>query len=253
MKFVPEPVAIENPDLGRVRLAHRAVKENGEWVVDYSAMDAVGYRIVAEISEYSNEVRFVGDDNLKYVIREVRPSDSQIAQNHPYFGTLPLPVEIIGAIMNNTIGPVSLYAAVDGDGDVHTMILWTDNGLYARYARAWVRIADASSVASLTLLEVDEVNLDAYDAADETGRVLTRGALVEPESAPVGTSAPPIIETAGTTMLASAPIVAPIIASLEDLPTAIEYATDNEGARWYTSKRAKALGHTEALPWENDQ
>lgn len=249
--FPHSPIAVVQPDLGRVRIAKSAWFDDGEWYVAFNEQDAPSWTVTETLLDAPDEVRFVDGAGLITVIRPARESDAEIARNHPFFPGFPLPVPVIGAIMNNLSGPVSLYAAVDPDGDVATMVLFTDVGVFARYSRAWQRVRDTGVLGDMVLVEVGDNDLDMYDQADEYGRVLTRGALTEVE--PGAVSAPPIIAVGErtSTLTASAPVVAPIISSAEDLVAAIDFANDHPDARWYVQRRARALGHTDPLPWEN--
>jgi hypothetical protein len=182
----------------------------------------------------------------------IRQTIAQDAASWDYLqGRIDLPVEIIGAIMTAAVPEPTLTAAIDDEGEVHTMVLETSLGLYARYARTWIRMMDISPIEALEVVDVPSDDLGIYDDADDAGKTVnirdmhpkTEGydtavsvnAAEEPE--PVAASA------AGTVVVASA----------ADLPAAIEFAATSAGvaSRWYVERRARALGHTDPLPWES--
>lgn len=52
----------------------------------------------------------------------------------------------------------------------------------------------------------------------------------------------------GTVAFAPAALSIPIIASVKDLPLGIRYGNQVPDARWYVTKRARALGCADRLP-----
>ena len=68
------------------------------------------------------------------MFRPTRPDDAEPWTIQLYL-RIPLPVEIIGGILSTPSSTPSIAAAVDDNGDVHTIILETDTGLYARFSR----------------------------------------------------------------------------------------------------------------------
>ena len=240
------------PEPGRTRVLVGAEwNDDGRYVVAYvSDQDGYTHQVETEMTADANQWRWRDDRNREITIRPTRESDSETARNHPFFPPHPLPVPVIGGIMAGTLGDTILYAATDSDGDVHTLILETGLGLYARYARTWQKVGDASAISHLNMIRVAETDVEVYDQADENQRQLPLAAFT-PQTQVGGNSAGTIItEPAPETVTASAPIVAPIIASLDDADTAIQFAAENPSARWYVAKRLRALDYADPFPWE---
>ena len=178
------------------------------------------------------------------VLRPSRPEDAETGQFNARY---PLPTEIMGAIMNGaTPDNTAISAAVDADGDVHTMVLETGLGLYARYSRTWMRLTDLTPIENLNIVDIDPDDLNIYDEADSAGNMVNIADLhpSAPEAVEVIQSAEP----APAPMAASAHIV---VASIDDVPRAVAYAATEAGAgsRWYVERRAKGFGWQGEIPW----
>ncbi|HET9667223.1 MAG TPA: hypothetical protein VFP09_10720, partial [Desertimonas sp.] len=88
------------------------------------------------------EMRWHSVEDEELIVRPTRPDDAERWDNVAL--RIPLPTEIIGAILTHAIPPPTISAAVDDEGQVHTMILETAAGLYARYSATWIRMDDIS-------------------------------------------------------------------------------------------------------------
>ena len=227
--FPLSPFTVVNGDEVRVAIeAKRSEFDPNIWHVSFSDEESTGFIVGQMLTETPAEIRFTDVNGIPVTFRHVVQSDAEAAGNHPFFPNYPLPVETIGAIMAGTQGPPDLYAVVDGEGGVNTLALVTNTGLFLRYGRTW---HDASSNVLLgrRLVKISDLDVEAYDQADETGSQLNEGMI-----AAVPQAAPPVIETDTMTepvITASSPIVAPVISSADDLPTAIEFASDDGSRR----------------------
>jgi hypothetical protein len=243
------PVTMVGPHPGQLRIAE-SVTDDGDglsFTVTFGPYAERQYNVTKLLSLQDNHVRFVDDYNGVITLRPVRESDTEQASNHPFFPDHALPVPVIGGIMSGTIGQTRLFAATDLDGDVHTLILESGLGLFARYGRAWTA-ADATGLANLNVVQVADIDLETYDRNDENGWQTTL-AMLTPDQSPSNVTS---IVVEPREIVASAPITAPLIASLDDAQVAIDFAADetNAGSRWFVEKRLRALGHTEPFPWE---
>jgi hypothetical protein len=236
---------------GRVELLWAVYRDDitREWIVEDQYQ---GYPLVVSemIEDTPKQVRFITDDGQETLLREAVPEDA--ARAITLSTTIPLPVEIIGAIMSDTTADPTISAAVADDGEVHTVILETGLGLYARYSRNWIRLADISAIDQLSIVAIPETDLEHYDQADEAGNTVNirdLSPIVTTEDS-VDTSLPPAEPAEPVT--AGGRNISLVITSAADLPTAIEYAATpaGEASRWYVARRARALGWKEALPWE---
>jgi hypothetical protein len=241
--FAWSPTTMELPDQGRLFIVENARYDDVESEVGVEDGYQVRWIGVGEVESLDqNEMRFTNENGTRYVLRPTTPEDGAAWD---YGIRIPLPVEIIGAMMSNNIQNPTLAAAVDDEGDVHTIVLETGMGLYARYGRNWLRLGDISSLDQLEMIAVPSTDLEHYDMADEQGNMLSINDLnpIDQPVESVDLTAPEPVTAA------AAPV---LIASADDLPAAIERAATDEGAdaRWYVTRRARALGWTEPLPWE---
>jgi len=199
------------------------------------------------ISDTPTEFRFISEPaGTLFVFRPTIPED---AANTFELGIgIPLPVEIIGGIMSGTISNPSISAAVDSTGDVHTMILETDTGLYARYSRQWIFMKDISPIEQLDIVDVPPTDLEHYDMADDLGKTISIRDLAPYDRPAVGAVGPSRNEPA-TPVTAAASMI--VIASAADLPDGIAWAETHPEARWYVTRKAQTLGWNGPMPWDD--
>jgi hypothetical protein len=245
--FAWYPVTMQRHDGRTTLLANRAFYDDAAREVtvedDYSGHE---YSVDQLFSLDENEFRFATETGERIVLRATIPEDA--AASDRFSLGIPLPVEIIGAIMSNTIREPTISAAVDDDGDVHTMILETGVGLYARYSRTWILMTDISPIEQLDIVDVPATDLEHYDMADDQGKTISirdLSPITQPGQLAVGPSRTETLTASSTPGMI-------LVSSAADLPDAIAYAATDAGAgaRWYVTRRAKALGWEEALPWE---
>lgn len=253
-RFAWFPVTMERPLTNRILIVNAAFwdPDSREAAVE----DGYGgheYGVATILALSENEFRFTTDVNDELIVlRPTRPDDA--ASWDRLSNRIPLPTEIIGAIMTDAIPEPSISAAVDEQGDVHTMLLETGLGLYARYAASWIRMTDISPIEQLDIVNVPADDLTIYDQADQRGDTVNIRYLHPVDMpSPGGTAVTP--EPAPTVAAAAGSAPGTIVVnSPADLPDAIAFAATQSGAasRWYVARRAKALGYTDRLPWDDD-
>ena len=151
------PVTFEVPDQNIMWIGEAARYDDDEKIVYIDdGYQARTFFVGAVDILNENEMRWrslANDEPMR-----IRPTVAGDAARWNYPGSLriPLPTEIIGALMTNTIPPPTLAAAVDDQGDVHTMILETGMGLYARYSASWIRMTDISPIEQLDIVDVPD-------------------------------------------------------------------------------------------------
>lgn len=253
-RFSWYPVTIERP-WSEVPITIASIAEYAPDAPEGGALGEVGiffpaatqYALVDTIQAL-NDQQFVFTDpaGRQVTLRQTRADD---AESWPeIWPRYPLPVEVIGALLQSTIPDPNLTAAVDGDGDVHTLILETNLGLYARYSRTWIRLADATPIEQLYIVDISPESLNAYDDADVKGEMVN----IRDLNTAAG-EANEVIPSAPTTPVTAAGAVRTVIvASMADVPAAIEFAATPDGAasRFYVERRAKALGYSDPFPWQ---
>jgi len=246
------PVTLERPSLNIMWLGTTAYyDEEAEVVIVDDAYQGRMFDVAVVDVLNANEMRWRGLMDEPYIIRPTRPDD---AERWDLSLRIPLPTEIIGAILTTNMPPPTIAAAVDAQGDVHTMILETAMGLYARYSATWIRMTDISPIEQLDIVSVPAGDLDIYDAADQRGNTVNLVSL-HPFDAPTLTAVDVTpAQTAATVASATAPVAT--VASVADLPDAVEFGLTNPESRWYITRRWKALGGPTTgitLPWEDEK
>jgi hypothetical protein len=216
-------------------------------LTEFIFFDGVSSRSVfatgVEISEVEERVDAVTRNGNHLVIREITESDAVPADVRSF--SLPLPV-LYAVARGEHMDTGTLQVAVDNRGNVATVLLFSPEGLFARYSSMWHAVSDVASLDGLALVETGDTTVDLYDNADSRGQQISALGLPEIEledvfdAMSVSTSPP---------VTASAMIELPIIRTLADVPAAIERADNDKAIRWYVERRAKALDPTMDMPW----
>lgn len=252
-RFAWFPVTMEHPDRpagapGRLLIAHAAFYDPIAREVavedDYSGRE---YTVGEIVVQNTNEFRFRTDSDELIILRPTVANDAVHWPRTP--DRIPLPVEIIGGILTDAIQPPTIAAAIDNEGDVHTMILETAVGLYARYASLWIRMTDISPIEQLDIVDVPADDLEIYDQADQAGQT-TNIRYLHPIDRPAPSAVATTSPVATTAAVTTPTLVT--ITSAADIPDAVVFAQAHPESRWYVARRAKALGWAEPLPWEDE-
>lgn len=254
--FAWYPVTVERPGSQvPFSIGSRAEYEPGDGDVGTLYLDWPGethdYDVEAVEALDAEQFRFTTGSGQYVVVRQTLPDDGELVDQFlPW--KIPMPTEVLGALLQSTIPLPNLSAAVDQQGDVHTLILETNLGLYARYSRTWIRMPDATPIENLSIVDVPASDLDAYDEADSAG-----DALHITDLHPAAAEVAEYIETEPATPPPVTAATAPptrtiIIASLADMDEGVAYAATPEGrsSRWYLERRGRALGWTGTYPWQ---
>jgi hypothetical protein len=246
--FPWSPVTLERPP-GLLWIgdeAHFLDEPEGQWVIVDDGVQGRQFRVGHVVARSDSELRWIGEYGGQFTIRPTIPEDAERWDFGPH---IPLPTDIIGAILNGATAIPTISAAVDNAGDVHTMILETGLGLYARYARTWLLLTDITPIEQLDIVSVPYDDLEHYDMADDKGHSISIRDLNPLETVAASGVGPQRNAPAPVTA-AAVPQV--IVASYADLPDAIAFAATDEGqaSRWYVGRRAKAFGWADPLPWE---
>lgn len=196
---------------------------------------------------------------------KVRPmSESDVFHLTPMI-TYPVPVAVINGMLNGDNMP-TLEALVDDEGDVMTLMLSTDQGIYLRFSNSWHYLTpgqEPDPIDGYTVVSVGNNAVDVYDSVDSRGlsSSIVKYPLAEGEAyfGPVRDDDSSVMNAEGTvdidTVTSAASIVSrgqsayPVVASLDDIDAAIEEATVDPSIRWYVEKRVRALGSNAEIPW----
>jgi hypothetical protein len=175
----------------------------------------------------------------------VRPTTEEDAIATPTLSsTMPLPLGVIAFQLSReeALSP-KLYALLDEENFVITMMLDSEAGLYLRHRGMWHPLVE-DAVDGLTIQEVEETALDAYDQADEAGQLIPFGVMQTPSLVLQPAAVEPV--------QASALIIeVPKLTTQDDLEEAIAVATDRPEVQWWVERRAKALGLAAEFPWSD--
>ena len=97
-----------------------------------------------------------------------------------------------------------------------------------------------------------DVEIVLYDLeaipVDESGVESLRTYMADPSRRWYAERLVPAFHEAG--LLAAGEYVVPVVNAAADVPAAIEAALANPDYRWYVTKRVRALGLLDPLPWE---
>jgi hypothetical protein len=164
------------------------------------------------------------------------------------------------SVMEDTMmgeGPMSLFALVDDNGDVATMMLDSPSAAYVRFNGAWWLVPDIDAIGDYDLVGVDDIALEQYDPADQSDKSvkITSMAVKDEEDFRVQVRYSGEPEAAALQPLVTETITAslniPTIASARDIPAAVEFAQSHPDFQWYVERRARALGLEESFPWND--
>jgi hypothetical protein len=201
------------------------------------------------------------------VVRQSEPEDAMSVGLAPF----PLPIEAMRQILIGGGMSADLYAMTDPNGDVHTVLLFTDFARWVRYGGAWIALADLSLLDQYSAWRTNANGLTLYDAADQSGQMVHISSMPTPELSPpsqtvislpeegrvpsttnpLGSTNP--TEVGSTPALEPVPTTAsgvPLISGPDDIDAAIDAADEDPDMRWYVERRIAALGIERELPWQ---
>lgn len=194
---------------------------------------------------------------------KVRPMSESDVFHLTQIVAYPVPVAVISGLLNGDNMP-TLEALVDDEGDVMTLMLSSDQGIYLRFSNGWHYLTpgqEPDPIDGYTVVSVTDAAIEVYDSADSRGMSssIVKYPLVEGEvyTGVVRADVPPIgasdstVEavTSAASVLSSGPSTYPVIASLDDVEAAIEQAKIDPSIRWYVEKRIRAIGSDIEIPW----
>lgn len=195
----------------------------------------------------------VGPDN-SVIIRAVDSRDA-IALMPTVGVAQPIPAIRAEIIRGGGVLATELDAVVAEDNSVVTLMLETGVGTYVRYASDWQLLGpDSTSLEDLSLVAVGPGAIDVYDTAENARTTVSVFELPVPSKRDADLSIEDPSELpVDTENLDGEPVTAagaliPTIASIQDMDMGLRFAAVHPGARWYVSKRAKALGVSERIP-----
>jgi hypothetical protein len=133
------------------------------------------------------EAEISGTGGSRVLVRPIRESDGPLASIA--VRTAPMPVPLIEAALNGEITTMpEIYALVDDEGDVFTLIMFGTDAPYVRVDQGWLPVPNTAEVIeNYQLLGVADAAVDLYDAADIQGLQVSALALpLAPEETYLG-------------------------------------------------------------------
>lgn len=263
LKF-PSPAAIETTFLGLADPVTDTYEEetglrfvgdlaagpaNGGWSVGWDQYDGDGVQgvILTSVEDQGDAIFGIGEEGQAYRIRPLDPYD---AVGMSAAG-VPQPLEVVQAeVIRGGVLAQQLDAVVAADNTVATLMLETGLGTFVRYAGDWQLLsASSGSLEDMSLVPVGPAALTVWDAADSASTTISvfdlpvpsdDGTIIDPTDSSLD------VET--TAAIAASGVQIPQVERVEDLDLGIRFANTHPQARWYVTKRARALAATAKLP-----
>jgi hypothetical protein len=220
----------------------------GGWSVgwDEDGGDFIRGVILSSVEDQGDWIVGVSTDGQAYRFRDLDPYDAVMMSA----AGVPQPLQVVQAhVLRGGVLADSLDALVAADNTVATLMLETGMGTFVRYAGDWQLLSDSTgSLDDLAVVSVAPGALDVWDAADSASTTISIFdlPLVGDDGNPINPEPQVDIET--TAAIAASGISIPQITTIEDLDLGLRYANAHPEARWYVTKRARALAASGRIP-----
>lgn len=215
--------------------------------VGWDDLDHIRGVILASVEDQGDWIVGQSSEGQEYRFRALDPYDA-VDMGAGAGVPQPLPVVQAAVIRGGALAD-SLDAVVAADNTVATLMLETGMGTFVRYGGDWQLLRDDSgSLDDMNLVSVAPGALSVWDAADGAGQTVSvfdlplkgdNGEAINPE---------PDTDIETTAAIAASGISIPAIGTEEDLDLGIRYANSHPEARWYVTKRARALAASARIP-----
>lgn len=221
---------------------------NGGISVGWDDLDHIRGVILSNVEDQGDWIVGTSAEGQEFRFRALDPYD---AVDMGAGAGVPQPLQVVqAAVIRGGALADSLDAVVAADNTVATLMLETGLGTFVRYGGDWQLLRDDSgSLDDMNLVSVAPGALAVWDAADSAGSTISvfdlplkgdNGETINPEDTSLD------LETAAA--IAASGVSIPQIASEEDLDLGIRYANAHPEARWYVTKRARALAASARIP-----
>lgn len=222
----------------------------GGWSVgwDEDGGDYIRGVILSSVEDQGDWIVGVSTEGQAYRFRDLDPYDAVMMSA----AGVPQPLQVVQAHVLRGGGVLadSLDALVAADNTVATLMLETGMGTFVRYAGDWQLLSDSTgALDDLAVVAVAPGAVDVWDAADSASTTVSvfdlplvdnqDGSTINPE---------PQVDFETTAAIAASGISIPQIDRVEDLDLGIRYANAHPEARWYVTKRARALTASGRIP-----
>jgi hypothetical protein len=220
---------------------------DGGWSVGWDEDDRINGVILSSVEDQGDWIVGTSTEGQQFRFRDLDPYDAVSMSA----AGVPQPLMVVQAhVLRGGVLADSLDAVVAADNTVATLMLETGVGTFVRYGGDWQLLRDDSgALDDMGLVSVSPGALSVWDAADSAGQTISvfdlplkgdDGEPVNPE--PSGLD----VDTAAA--IAASGVSIPSITCEEDLDLGIRYANAHPEARWYVTKRARALAASARIP-----
>lgn len=221
----------------------------GGWSVgwDEDGGDYIKGVILSSVEDQGDWIVGVSTEGQAFRFRDLDPYDAVMMSA----AGVPQPLMVVQAHVLRGGGVLadSLDALVAADNTVATLMLETGMGTFVRYAGDWQLLSDSTgALEDLAVHPVAPGAVAVWDAADSASTTISifdlplvgdDGEAINPE---------PQVDIETTAAIAASGISIPQIDRAEDLDLGIRYANAHPEARWYVTKRARALAASARIP-----
>jgi hypothetical protein len=218
----------------------------GGWSVGWDEEDRIAGVILTSVEDQGDWIVGTSDTGQLYRFRDLDPYDAVMMSP----AGVPQPLAVVQAhVLRGGALADSLDAVVAGDNTVATLMLETGMGTFVRYGGDWQLLRDDSgSLDDMSLVSVAPGALNVWDAADSAGSTISVFdlPLVGDDGQPINPEPQVDVETAAA--IAASGVSIPQVDTAEDLDLGIRYANAHPEARWYVTKRARALSASGRIP-----
>lgn len=220
---------------------------SGGWSVGWDEEDRINGVILSSVEDQGDWIVGTSTDGQAYRFRDLDPYDAVSMSA----AGVPQPLQVVQAHVLRGGGVLadSLDALVAADNTVATLMLETGMGTFVRYAGDWQLLSDTTgALDDLAVVAVAPGAVAVWDAADSASATLSifdlplvadDGSAINPE---------PQVDIETMAAVAASGVSIPQIDRVEDLDLGVRYANGHPEARWYVSKRAKALQASVRIP-----
>ncbi|HEX8321630.1 hypothetical protein [Longimicrobium sp.] len=222
--------------------------DTGGWSVgwDEDGGDYISGVILTSVEDQGDWIVGVSDNGQAFRFRDLDPYDAVTMSA----AGVPQPLSVVQAeVIRGGVLASQLDAVVAPDNTVATLMLETGLGTYVRYAGDWQLLSsDTGALEDMSLVAVGAAALDVWDAADAASHTISVFDLPVPSADGPDIDPTTDVDVETTAAIAASGVQIPQIVRTEDLDLGIRYANTHPAARWYVTKRARALSASARIP-----
>jgi hypothetical protein len=219
----------------------------GGWSVGWDDEDRINGVILASVEDQGDWIVGASTEGQTFRFRDLDPHDAiWMAPN----AGVPQPLQAVQAhVIRGGVLADSLDALVAADNTVATLMLETGMGTFVRYSGDWQLLSDdTGALEDLAVVAVAPGAVSVWDAADSAATTLSIFDLPRPGDDGSVLQPEPVVDVETTAAIAASGVSIPQVCCVEDLDLGIRYANAHPEARWYVTKRARALAASGRIP-----